>query len=47
MFETIKRIYAKTGNDEVVSRALEKGWITPEEVTEIYSTPKAPEVSPE
>jgi len=28
MFETIKRLYAKTGNPEVVTRAVEKGWIT-------------------
>ena len=28
MFETIKRLYAKTGNSAVVTAAVEKGWIT-------------------
>ena len=28
MFETIKRLYAKTGNADVVARAVKKGWIT-------------------
>lgn len=31
MFETIKRIYNKTGNKEAVKNAVLKGWITPEE----------------
>lgn len=31
MFETIKRIYNKTGNKEVVGNAVLKGWITPDE----------------
>jgi len=28
MFETIKRLYAETGDTEVVTKAVEKGWIT-------------------
>lgn len=28
MLATIKRIYAKTGNVEAVTKAVEKGWIT-------------------
>lgn len=28
MFETIRRLYAKTGNPLVVSNAIAKGWIT-------------------
>ena len=28
MLETIKRLYTKTGNPAVVTRAVEKGWIT-------------------
>ena len=35
MFETIKRLYAKTGNKTVVENALKKGWITKEQYTEI------------
>ena len=35
MFETIKRLYAKTGNPEVVTKAAEKGWITQEEADTI------------
>lgn len=35
MFETIKRIYAKTGNEEYVANAVKKGWITEEQYTEI------------
>lgn len=31
MFETIKRIYNKTGNKEAVRNAVLKGWITAEE----------------
>ena len=31
MFETIKRLYAKTGNADVVARAVKKGWITEDE----------------
>lgn len=31
MFETIKRIYNKTGNKDAVRNAVLKGWITPEE----------------
>ena len=31
MFETIKRLYAKTGNIVLVGNAVKKGWITPEE----------------
>lgn len=28
MFETIKRLYTKSGNAEIVRRAVEKGWIS-------------------
>lgn len=35
MFETIKRLYAKTGNEVLVENAVKKGWITPEEYAEI------------
>ena len=28
MFETIRRLYAKTGNVVVVNNAVTKGWIT-------------------
>lgn len=31
MFETIKRLYAKTGSETVVSNAVKKGWITSEQ----------------
>jgi len=29
MFNTIKRLYTKTGNKSVVSNAVKKSWITP------------------
>jgi hypothetical protein len=35
MFETTKRLYAKTGNPEVVTRAVAKGWITQEQADSI------------
>ena len=35
MFETIKRLYAKTGNKAVVENAVKKGWITAEQYEEI------------
>ena len=35
MFETIKRLYAKTGNKTIVANAVEKGWITAEQYEEI------------
>lgn len=31
MFETIVRVYKKTGNAEVVEKAATKGWISQEE----------------
>lgn len=31
MFETIKRLYFKTQNNELVSKAVSRGWITAEE----------------
>ena len=31
MFNTIKRLYAKTGNKVVVANAVVKGWITEEQ----------------
>lgn len=35
MFETIKRLYAKTGNTEVVEKAVAKGWISEKQKEEI------------
>ena len=35
MFETIKRLYAKTGNTALVENAVKKGWITREQYKEI------------
>lgn len=35
MFETIKRLYAKTNNDTLVSNAVKKGWITEAQYKEI------------
>lgn len=35
MFETIKRLYGKTGDKTIVSNAVKKGWITPEQYEEI------------
>lgn len=37
MFASIKRIYLKTGNKNVVTKALAKGWITEEEAEYILS----------
>ena len=31
MYDTIKRLYARTGKVDVVSRAVKKGWITQDE----------------
>ena len=35
MFETIKRLYAKTGNKVLVENAVKKGWITAEQYKKI------------
>ena len=35
MFETIKRLYAKTGNVELVENAVKKGWVTETQYKEI------------
>lgn len=35
MFETIKRLYAKTGDKAVVANAVKKGWITEDQYQEI------------
>ena len=35
MFETIKRLYRKTGSTDVVTKALKRGWITAEQAGEI------------
>ena len=35
MFETSKRLYAKTGNVTLVENAVKKGWITKEQFKEI------------
>ena len=34
MFETIKRLYAKTGDKTIVANAVKKGWITEEQFNE-------------
>lgn len=35
MFETIKRLYAKTQNEALVANAVKKDWITAEQYKEI------------
>ena len=35
MFETIKRLYSKTGDKTVVANAVKKGWITGMQYTAI------------
>ena len=35
MYETIKRLYARTGNTAVVDRAVKKGWITEDDYKRI------------
>lgn len=35
MFDTIKRLYTKTGNKSVVINAVKKGWITPAQYKQI------------
>lgn len=35
MYKTIKRIYEKTGDAEVVEKAYEKGWIIESQKNEI------------
>lgn len=35
MYRTIKRIYENTGDESVVIKAYEKGWITEEQKNEI------------
>lgn len=35
MYETIKRLYAKTGNAAVVEKAVKKGWITQDDYKRI------------
>ena len=35
MFETIKRLFGKTGNKELVKSAVIKGWIDKEQYREI------------
>ena len=35
MFETIKRLYATTGDKTIVANAVKKGWITEEQFKEI------------
>ena len=35
MFETIKRLYAKTGNVALVENAVKKGWVTEAQYKEI------------
>lgn len=47
MYETILRIYGNTKDKEVVTRAQAKGWITPEEASQILGTATDPEVTPE
>ena len=35
MYETIKRLYAKTGDKTLVANTVKKGWITAEQYKEI------------
>lgn len=35
MFITIKRLYAKTGDESIVRKAVNKNWITAEQYFEI------------
>lgn len=35
MYESILRLYKKTGNKDVVTKAVAKGWITEDEANEI------------
>ena len=35
MFQTIKRLYAKTGDVTIVENAVKKGWITEAQAAEI------------
>ena len=35
MFETIKRLYTKTGNVTLVENAVKKGWVTEAQYKEI------------
>ena len=35
MFETIKRLYAKTGDKTIVANAVKKGWVTEAQYKEI------------
>jgi len=37
MFETIRRLFVKTGNPAVVTGAVSKGWITQEEADTILA----------
>jgi len=37
MYETIKRIYHKTGNKEAVEKAVKKGWINLDEANAILT----------
>lgn len=37
MFETIKRLYARTGNMAVVNNAVTKSWITQDEANLILA----------
>lgn len=37
MYSTIKRLYAKTKNAEVVNKAVAKGWITEADAAEIMA----------
>lgn len=39
MFETIKRLYAKTKNTVLVANAVAKGWITAEQYEKITGGP--------
>lgn len=38
MYNTILRLYKQTGNKDVVTRAIEKGWITEEEAQKILAS---------
>ena len=44
MFETIKRLYSKSGDSVIVSNAVKKGWITAEQYEDclLYTSTERP-----
>lgn len=39
MYQTIKRLYAKTGDKSIVTKAVVKGWISEEQYIQITGEP--------